>query len=219
MPKQSIYQNLDTIVIIGGTFDPIHIGHLEMANLLFSIFKTKITFMPTGIPNYKAPPKASNIDRLNMLKIAIKHNKNFQIDTREIDALEYSPTHKTLSEIRQEIGEHVPLYFLIGADSLQNLDTWDYFHDLPNITNFVVANRNGYGIDNIKSNELKKIINDRTSFEFEKSSNGKFYMLDYTPKDISSTIIRQKVKNDQDIHSDVAYQVANYIYKHNLYQD
>ena len=217
MAKNSLYENLDKVVIIGGTFDPVHIGHLEMANRLYKIFNTKITFMPTGIPNYKAPPKASNIDRLNMLKLAIQENENFQIDTREIEAPEYIPTHKTLSKIRQEIGHSVPLYFLIGGDSLQTLDSWDYWEELPDITNFVVANRNGYGIQNIKSDRLKFILKERISYELKQLTKGEFYMLDFTPTDISSTIIRNKVKNHEDIIPFVTTSVRNYIDKHHLY--
>lgn len=219
MAKHSLYDGLHKVVIIGGTFDPVHIGHLEMANWLQSIFKTKITFMPTGIPNYKSPPKASNIDRLNMLNLAINNNEYFQIDTREIEAPEYSPTHKTLSKIRQEIGRLVPLYFLIGGDSLQTLDSWDYWEELPNITNFVVANRRGYGIHDIKSDRLKIILKERSSYELKELAKGEFYMLNFTPTDISSTIIRNKVKNHEDISFFVTKSIADYIYKHHLYLD
>ena len=218
MTKNSLYDHLDKVVIIGGTFDPIHIGHLEMANHLLSIFNTKITFMPTNIPNYKAPPKASNNDRLNMLKLAIAGYPDFQIDTREIEAPNYCPTHQTLSEIRSEIGSEIPLYFLIGGDSLQSLDTWDYWNKLLDITHFVVANRNGYSPTDIKSPELKLLFENRHRHEFEELQNsGNFYMLNFTPMDISSTIIRHKVENNEDIKPYVTKSVASYIEKHHLY--
>ena len=218
MANSSLYDNLDKVVIIGGTFDPVHIGHLEMANHLLSIFNTKITFMPTNIPNYKAPPKVSNADRLNMLKLALEGHPNFQIDTREINAPNYCSTHKTLSTIRDEIGYKIPLYFLIGSDSLQSLDTWDYWDKLPNITHFVVANRNGYSTNHIKSPELKLLFKNRQHNEINKlKNNGDFYMLNFTPTDISSTIIRNKVKNHEDIKPYVIQSVADYIEKHHLY--
>jgi nicotinate-nucleotide adenylyltransferase len=218
MAKHSLYNNLDKVVIIGGTFDPIHIGHLEMANHLLSIFNTKITFMPTSIPNYKEPPKANNTDRLNMLKLALDGQPDFQIDTREIEAPNYCPTYQTLSEIRSEIGYDIPLYFLIGGDSLQSLDTWDYWDKLPDITHFVVANRSGYSTNDIKSPELKLLFKNRQSSDLKELQNsGGFYMLNFTPTNISSTTIRNKVKNHEDINPYVTQSVARYIEKHHLY--
>ncbi len=218
MAKHSLYENLDKVVIIGGTFDPIHIGHLEIANHLLSIFNTKITFMPTSIPNYKPPPKASNVDRLNMLQLAIDGQSNFQIDTREIIATNYCPTHQTLSEIRNEIGSDIPLYFLIGSDSLQNLDSWDYWDKLPDITHFIITNRSGYNTTDITSSELKMLYNQCQRHEFEvHKNNGNFYILNFTPTDISSTTIRNKVKNHEDIKPYVTQSVASYIEKHHLY--
>ena len=218
MAKHSLYDNLDKVVIIGGTFDPIHIGHLEMANHLLSIFNTKITFMPTSIPTYKEPPKANSTDRLNMLKLALDGQPDFQIDTREIESPNYCHTYQTLSEIRSEIGYDIPLYFLIGGDSLQSLDTWDYWNKLHEITHFIVAKRSGYSTNYIKSPELKLLFKNRQSSELKDLQNsGAFYMLNFTPTDISSTTIRNKVKNHEDIKPYVTQSVASYIEKHHLY--
>jgi nicotinate-nucleotide adenylyltransferase len=222
MAKNTLYDSLGKIVILGGTFDPIHNGHMQMAHLLLSIFKTKITFIPTGIPDYKAPPQASNEHRLNMLELALNGHPYFQIDTRETEAHVYSPTYQTLLGIRREINNQVPIYFLIGGDSLINLDSWDCWVELLGLTHFVVANRMGYSMNAIQSDELKAEFIKRKRNEFKDlntRSAGYFYMLDFTPDDVSSTLIRCKVKNGEDISGYVSDSVASYIHQHHLYLD
>lgn len=209
------------IVILGGTFDPIHNGHMEMADILFKTFKTKVTFIPTGTPPYKAHPKATADDRLEMLKLAIGKNTNYQIDEREIKSPTYCYSHQSLSILRKQVGNEVAIYFLIGGDSLCSLDTWDYWTELPNLTNFVVANRNGYDLEQIKNKKLYNIINKNRIDDLSDQvyPAGKFYMLNYTPQNVSSTFIRNQVLKRADISDLVPNAVANYIVQRHLYQN
>ena len=91
------------LIIFGGTFDPIHNGHLKIAHRVYEEFKIPITFMPTAIPNYKAKPLATDKERLEMLEIPINHDPNLLLDRFEIDQKTYSPSHKTLNYFRQKL--------------------------------------------------------------------------------------------------------------------
>ncbi len=209
----------DKIIIFGGTFDPIHNGHLQLAEQLYKTFKSPITFMPTGIPPYKKPPQASNLQRLDMLHLAISSHPEYQIDTREINGCTYSYTYKTLQNLRLEVGSDILIYFVIGSDSLITLDTWHEWETLLKFTHFIVAFRNGYKINTFKSAKLKKIFikNSTTDLNNLSTPYGKFYMLNFTPQDVSSTLIRQMVYNHQDISQLVPPNINAYITQQKLY--
>ena len=215
----SIYQNADKIVILGGTFDPVHNGHMQLAAKLYEVFKTKITFMPTGIPPHKAPPQASDKQRLEMLELALAANPNYQIDSREIDAGDFCYTYKTLNNLRAEVGMEVPVFFLLGGDSLLTLHTWHYWNTLLGLTNFVVAWRSGYSAAQIESAELAAAFAKHKTFDFTNVSRpyGQFYVLDFTPQNVSSTIIRQQVNSGLNISTLVPEAVAAYIKQQQLY--
>lgn len=210
---------MERLIVLGGTFDPIHNGHMQLANKLFDIFQTQITFMPTGIPPYKAPPKATNKQRIDMLKLAIDNNSKFTIDTREITASEYWYSHKTLNHLRKEYGNNLPIYFVIGGDSLITMHTWHFWNELPGLANFVVAKRGGYDISKLESNELSELVNNNSSHDFSDldKTSGTFYLMDFIPQNISSTLIRKTAKDRQDISGMVPEKVAAYIKEQQLY--
>lgn len=208
------------LILFGGTFDPIHNGHLKIADRVFKQFQAPIIFMPTAIPNYKSKPLASNQDRLNMLELAINDNPHYAIDRFEIDQDIYSPSYKTLSHFRDKLGSTTPIYYIIGADSLVTLDSWDSWQDLFNLTNFIVLNRPGYSYE-MMSRSLKNIFEARKSSNYEDLSiaYGKIYLLDFELSDISSTHIRACAKNGQNIEQYTPPAVAKYVLKHKIYKE
>ncbi|MBP9741824.1 MAG: nicotinate-nucleotide adenylyltransferase [Burkholderiales bacterium] len=210
---------MDKIIIFGGTFDPIHNGHIALANKLVEVFKTPVTFMPNNVPSYKAQPATTKQQRLAMLKLALLNNPQFIIDERELKEDNYTYSHRILTQLRNEIGNATPLYFVIGGDSLISLDTWDYWDLLLNLTNFIVVNRSGYNIINLKPGKLNNLFQQCKTDNFNDLTipHGKFYVLDFTPPDISSTIIRKKVNSGEDINHMLPIAVANYIQKYQLY--
>ena len=211
----------DKLVILGGTFDPVHNGHMQMATRLYDIFKSKITFIPTGIPTYKAPPQATNTQRLEMLKLAIDNNPNYQIDTREITADHYYYSHKTLTELRNIVGYSIPIFYLIGGDSLLTLHTWHYWKDLLDLANLVIANRSGYDLTKFDSPDLAQEFERRKTVDLSDHSHagGKIYLLNYTPQNVSSTYIRRQIQQGQEISGLVPPAVAKYIQQQQLYLD
>ena len=176
--------------------------------------------MPTAIPNYKKPPEVSNEDRLEMLNLALQNNDHYKIDSLEIMQDTYSPSYKTLSFIRSKVGPTTPIYYIIGEDSLINLDTWDSWEDLLNLTNFIVLKRPLY-TSTMMSPKLRDV------FEKHKTTNynnltvpcGKIYLLDFVLSDISSTEIRSRIKSGLSISDYVPINVLKYILQHTLYKE
>lgn len=203
-------------IILGGTFDPVHNGHILLAKALYSQFKQNVVFMPAATPNYKKPPSTTEIQRLDMLKLAIANNKHFIIDSHEMFETKYIPSVVSLKILREKIGYERTVYFLIGEDSLLSLDTWDNWHELFNLTNFIVALRPGYNLEQM-SKTLAHEYNSRLSNLEVTAPYGKIYLLDFKPLDISSTTIRNNIANDLPIENMVDPKVAQYIKDNKLY--
>ena len=205
------------MVILGGTFDPPHNGHIELASKLFEVFNCQIVFMPNATPTYKSSPQSTNQQRLEMLKLALIDSVRFIIDTKEISQDKYSCSYDTLAEVRQKIGKSLPIYFVIGADSLINLDTWDNWDLLLKLVNIVVIKRYGYKISTVNSSKLLDYFNENLVDQCPTCPYGKFWLLDFMPLNTSSTSIRAMVKNGEDISEVVPMDVVKYIKQYSLY--
>lgn len=205
------------LILFGGTFDPIHLGHISLANTLHDKFQHPVTFMPTGLQSYKQLPIATITQRLEMLNLAIANNKSFNIDTSEMLSKEPCNTYKTLFTIRKKIGKNIPIFFLIGHDSLVTLDSWDNWQDLLKLTNFIVATRSGFNLDTMET-KLAYEFNLRKTTVLDKDIiNGMFYLMDFLPIDISSTQIRANIKNHKSITNLVPKTVEQYILTKGIY--
>lgn len=210
----------EKLIIFGGTFDPIHNGHLAIADILYKQLHAPVIFMPTGgIIPYKTGTGTTDAARVAMLKLALKPHSQFILDTSELECQQYSCSHTILRSIRTELGPQIPIYFFIGADSLITLDTWDYWQELFNLTNFIVAIRPGYSWNKM-SPQLHHEFNLRKTLDLSTANIGcgKIYMLDSPTFDVSSTQIRRAIRNDQNIQGMVSSDVEQYIRRHNLYQ-
>ena len=207
-------------IFLGGTFDPIHKAHIQLALTVSNQFEHPVSFLPlAGVPNYKAAPLASKEDRLAMLKlITNKYPDRLDIDYSEINQTEYSPTINTLKKMRKLYGNGLPFFFIIGADSLYSLDSWNNYQELFNLTNFIVINRPGYAL-NQASPQLIMQIQARTQPTFVKIvPSGQIIFINFKPMPISSTEIRTKCAAKQAIDLLVEPEIAQYIYTNNLYK-
>jgi nicotinate-nucleotide adenylyltransferase len=205
-------------IIIGGTFDPVHTGHLLLAEKLYTTFKQPIIFVPAAPPNYKAPPQTAPQQRLEMLQLALKDKPYFKINSSETFNKSYIPTVSSLRKLRKTIGYTTPIYFLIGEDSLITLDSWDNWQELFDLTNFVVAMRPGYSLDKM-SPMLRDEYKNRHILRLDKPTQpyGYIYTLDLEPIDISSTKIRTNIAENLPINNLVDPKVAEYIIENKLY--
>ena len=164
------------IGILGGTFNPVHKGHLNLARALYRILKLdKVIFVPSYIPPHKKlAGRATSRERLKMVKLAIKGNNRFGISLFEIDKKETSYSIDTLRFFKKKFGRDTQLFFLTGADSLAGLKKWKSLKNIFKLAEFIVATRPGY--------------------KFKKGSS-EIEFIRIKPMDISSTKIRQLIKN------------------------
>jgi len=193
------------VAIYGGTFDPVHYGHLMIAEQIRSNFCfDEIIFMPSTTPPYKKQVTDDNL-RLKMLKGAIKNNDFFSISTWELDKNDFSYSYKLIDEYIPTI-DAKEVFFVIGSDLLFNIINWykgEYF--LSN-SKFIVVNRPGYNIELILNDDnFNSYINNIEVFN-------DFYF------DISSTYIRNQIKAGLSTKYLIPESVKKIINKYNIYK-
>src|SRR5436190_11968648 len=135
--------DLGALGLFGGTFDPVHFGHLRLATELAEAFKLdKVVFLPAGLPYHRGrDAHATNDQRLTMLKLATQRDARFDVDDRELKREGETYTYDTLAEIRKERGPEQPIVFLTGSDAFEKIDTWHRWTELFDLAHFVVAIR------------------------------------------------------------------------------
>ena len=132
------------IGILGGTFDPVHNGHLRIALELYQELPLdEIRFIPCGQPPHRDPPQANVAQRLAMLRMAIQHQQGFHIDERELQRPGPSYMVDTLSSLRDEFPE-IPLCLIVGLDAFREFDMWHRWMEIPELTHIVVVHRPTY---------------------------------------------------------------------------
>ncbi len=195
------------LALMGGTFDPIHMGHLAVAQSVCEELRfEKIIFIPDFIPPHKQKQEFSPAqDRLAMLQLALKGYHRFFLDEMEIKKGGLSYTFQTIEAIRHKHPEY-KLYFLIGADSLGQLSTWYRIKDLLEEVRFVVARRPGY---QMKMEEFQ--------YHFGPAAMDKIIFVEAAGLNISSTDIRRRVRAGVSITGLVPKAVEGYILSHHLY--
>ncbi|MFA9375659.1 MAG: nicotinate-nucleotide adenylyltransferase [Lachnotalea sp.] len=197
------------IGIMGGTFDPIHIGHLMLAEQAYDKFGLdKVLIMPAGNPPHKDNAVLGlTKHRVQMARLAIESNKHFELSLIEVERSGYTYTYETLVELKKENPE-VDYYFIIGADSLLDFGKWREPFKICEYSTILVAARY-----NLSSIELKRQIDDVTN-----KYNGTIYSLETPNIDISSKLIRASISTGKSIKYYVTSDVERYIYKNNLYK-
>ena len=206
--------------IFGGTFDPIHNGHLRAAEEVGESFSLgKIYFVPVFIPPHKKDQKISGVeDRLNMVRLAIKGNSFFKLSDIEVKRGGISYSMDTINSMEKKFEE---LYYLIGVDAFSEIHTWHRYTDLFYHTNFIVMVRPSHaresGLRMFPSHVRKhiKALDDRT---FEHVSGKRIHLQLVTQLDISATRIRFSMGEGKSIRYLVPSQVEKYIKGKELYQ-
>lgn len=199
------------IGIMGGTFNPIHIGHLIIAEKAREHFNlNKILFIPTGKSPHKNDAEIiSKIHRSRMVKIAVSTNSNFEYCGIEVDSDEISYSYNTIKKLTS-IYNNVEFYYIMGEDSFMSIETW-YKYDEFLESVFVIVIRRNLETDDI---DLRKIYSKVKIYE--KNSKGIFVIDDFNIG-ISSSMIRNLIKNNQSVRYIVTDDVYDYIKKEKLY--
>ena len=201
------------IGIMGGTLNPVHHGHLVTAQEALDQFGLdEVIFIPTGDPPHKIEDLLAHAeDRYLMTVISTSSNSSFFVSRVEIDRTGKSYTIDTVKELRKIYGSGSELYFITGADAILEILTWTNTREIVTLTKFIAATRPGYDLSKIKG--LKT-----TLFDSEDKADRRIFIMEIPALAISSTNIRQRIKNGRPVNYLVPEGVNNYILKHGLYK-
>jgi nicotinate-nucleotide adenylyltransferase len=203
----------EKIILFGGTFDPVHIGHIKVAQAAAKKIGAKMVIL---IPARRSPhknqkPSAPDNDRIEMLKLAVKGNDMFKVSNTELNRAEPSYTIDTIHQLKQKYGDSSELYWLIGADMVKSLLLWHKILEIMDQCNISVMNRGGYEKPDFGSLTGKL---DKEYIEKLKKN-----MIETPFIEISSTEIRQQLADEEDVSKYLHPDVLNHIKKHKLYID
>lgn len=197
--------------IMGGTFDPVHQGHLVTAEAARSEFKmNKVVFVPSGQPPHKKGLNISNKEhRYIMTVLATAANPFFEVSRTEIDRPGESFAIDTVRYIRSKMQPDSELYFITGADAIMEIVTWKDVEELFENCSFIAATRPGFNLNEMKQKLKKKL---------PPESLARIIPLEVPAMAISSTDIRERVKQKRTIKYLLPESVENFIQKNDLYQ-
>ncbi|NNJ92543.1 MAG: nicotinate-nucleotide adenylyltransferase [Gammaproteobacteria bacterium] len=208
------------IGIFGGTFDPVHNGHLITLEFVHRALSLECIFLiPLGQAVHREQPFANAEYRFEMLLLAVAHNRDFVVDDREIRKKAPSYTVDTLTSYRKEM-PHLPIAFIVGSDAFNHFHEWHKPDRILELANLVVMQRPGHPIDNNETTlELLETHACSSHREFIQSPAGKILPLEVPQMDISSSDIRRQIHNGEDISEYVPEAVARLVRLHRLYSD
>ncbi|PWC18201.1 nicotinate-nucleotide adenylyltransferase [Brenneria corticis] len=205
----------------GGTFDPIHYGHLRPVSALAKIVGLKrIVLLPNNVPPHRPQPEASPQQRLRMAQLAIEDQPLFTVDDRELQRRQPSYTIDTLEALRAEKGSAAPLAFIIGQDSLQTLHQWHRWQDILGVCHLLVCARPGYG-SALSTPALQQWLDDhltRDARALHQRPQGLIFLADTPQVTISATEIRQRRQQGLDCDDLLPPAVLRYVDERGLYR-
>ena len=194
--------------IFGGTFDPVHIGHLAAAERVREdAHLDAVVFMPAGVPVFKLNQKVSHgEDRLAMVRLATAGNPFFDVSDIEVKREGNTYTYETLRVVRDHYPENVELFFIAGADAIMSLGKWRNALKLTTLAQFIAMTRPGYSRDEAE----------QSVFVGDRRLDVRF--LEVPGLNISSSYVRECVGDNRTIRYIVPEPVRDYIRQHNLYR-
>jgi nicotinate-nucleotide adenylyltransferase len=214
------------IGIFGGTFDPIHYGHLRIAEEVAEMIDVqKMHFIPAGYPRLRCSPEASLQHRAAMVGLAIEGNPRFILDEREIRRPGVSYSVESLRELKQELGEDATLCFVTGADAFMNLASWHRWRELFELCHFIIAARPGHVLTenlDMLPQELSAECTRRWVSSVDSlrhATSGMIFIAQTTLLDISATVIRARVAAGKSIRYLIPDVALDYIAVNHLYSE
>ena len=214
------------IALYGGTFDPVHLGHLEIARRVCELFEIeKVVFIPAQVAPHKlgrqvTPP----LHRYAMLVLATQNDPQLMISTFELDAPDRRYTVDTLSHFVSELGDTSELFFIMGGDSWSEITTWREWQRLLGMVNHIVVTRPGHDLAGPESVSDKVIDLRSRQLDptlIDESSGNRIYLTDVVFNDVSSTMIRSCAREGRlnELTQFVSEPVAQYIVKYGIYRE
>lgn len=186
------------LAVFGGTFDPIHLGHLSVAWEAAELLNAEVRLLPASVPPHRPPPVANAAQRVAILRAALQRQSRLSLDTRELERSGPSYTFDTLLDLRAEHGER-PLVLLIGADAFTGLPGWHRWRELFTVAHVGVLSRPG--VDASLPDELQREVDLRRvddAAALHGKPAGLIVELAVTPLEISATRIRELLAAGRD---------------------
>lgn len=208
-----------SIAILGGTFDPIHFGHLRPALELSQLGFDEVRLMPCHVPAHRETPHCSAEQRLAMVELAVKNEPRLSVDTRELEREGDTYTVDTLTEMRAELGNQVSLSLVMGMDSFVELPSWRNWEHIIELANIVVTQRPGVALptEGVMARFAKARAVDSIA-KLKAASSGRVLIQQLALLDISATGIRALINDGHSARYLLPETVWDYIEQHRLYR-
>jgi len=208
------------IAVMGGMFDPVHIGHLRSAIEVLGTFEFKeLRLIPCAQPAHRQGAIASTQHRITMLRYATSWSDKLVVDACEVRRTTPSYTVDTLRYLKKETQDS-PLCLIVGDDAFRGFPAWHQWHELFSLANILVLQRPG--VECVLPNELDAVLTERRCLQYEdllSSKAGKVLFYPVTQLEISSTRIRSLLSKGQNVNYLVPDAVIKYIAENDLYLD
>lgn len=217
---------MSSIGILGGTFDPIHFGHLRLAQEVADQLRlAEVRFIPGGTPPHRAAPATPAADRLAMVRLAVAGNALFTVDARESSSTAPAYTVDTLTALRAEVGSAQPLVLILGADAFLELATWSRWHCLFELAHIAVAYRPGFPVDTWQSRMPQPLAAEygtrlmHQPFSVHVAPAGGIVVVPIAELNISATMIRESLRSGRNPRYLLPDSIYQYIQEHMLYSE
>lgn len=205
-----ILKGIKKFAILGGTFDPIHFGHISVAEAVLNQTNVeKVLLIPCGNPPHKEIEGVlDGCTRLEMARLAVEGHKDMVVSSIEIDRSGTTYTVDTVAQLKDLLGDEVEFKFITGADAIHYIKTWKDYKHLLRMCSFIAVTRPGYN-KNALANEIQQMEEDfKCDIEF----------IEIPPVDVSSSQIRENISNGLSINGMVPHKVEEYILRNGLYK-
>jgi len=214
----------EAIGLFGGTFDPVHFGHLRLAEEAIShLGLSSVRWIPAGQPPHRGSPQVTPQQRLEMVRQATANNPRFSLDPAEVEAQRTSYTVDTLERLRGQLGVAQPLVLLVGADAFAGLASWHRWRDLFSLAHIAISHRPGFPVAlSSLPHELATEFSDRQVGDARclgEQACGRIVTFAMTQLAISATQIRKLLANGKSARYLLPDAVLDYIQLHQLYRN
>lgn len=213
------------VVCYGGTFDPVHNGHLAIARAVRDALATQVRLLPAADPPHKGPTHADAEQRATMLELAVDGESGLRVDRRELHRDGPSYTIDTLRELRAELGPDAPIVWMIGSDSLVELDTWKHWRELFDYAHILAVQRPGSLTDGDSLERRAPVVQAEIAprqcraSQLHDSPAGGFAVFPLAEqRSESSTELRRRIRMGAPWRDWVPTAVVDYIDRHGLYR-
>ena len=201
-------------VVFGGTFDPVHEGHLAIARTLVSRLGVLVRILPAYMPGHRGACAATPEHRLAMLELATRDMSHVVIDRFEYRTGRSVPAIEVLQHLRQAHSPLTPIFFVLGQDALADLPNWVDSEKLFDLAHFLVVPRDGLSCQTNGSVTCYPLLQ---KIEDNMTPSGAIYRLEFNTIDVSATRVRAQLSNREPV-KDLPLEVKAYISQHKLYQ-